>query len=519
MKPEKVPADVWMEVFGHINHPPTLLNVSLASKAFRDFAFRTLHRHLIWRKPQDVVISLPVFTANPGLHVYVRTLRVGVSTLPEPLGGFIVDETGVIMQRTAGEITSIDHTRLNKSLRYYSSESSSLFANRALHDSMIDRITGFINLENLTFYNVIFTFQHFTLLHALPQLRKLHVEFCIFPLRSRTPILDHSTLPLTDLTMVNLRRRLIDWNDGNHVTVEEDVTHILTLATAYNLRSLRVDSTADVFRYVFRANSWDNRPPPYTIPAHLERLYVQRKQVFPGKIQPMFPGEGTFPDNYCFQFLWRAPSIRTLSLCTYTDLHRSPPADALPHLHHYAGQVESAVPMSQGRPVEALALTFGQDVRQGISALSAVGQHFPELKMLSLLMKEWEHEVIHVVSHQFKKLRRLKIVFELGGPSEDMVVSLGPEYFILMPELHTVQIFPAPDNGSRKPAHPEHLFDPSFDSIEEELQNLVIPWNRFCPTLREVQLMAGWVMNRGFEGNAWKMSKVDEYDTLEDFRY
>ncbi|EMD34604.1 hypothetical protein CERSUDRAFT_116769 [Gelatoporia subvermispora B] len=519
MKPDKIPADVWMEVFGHINHPQTLLNVSLASKAFCDFAFRALHRHLIWRKPQDAVASISVFGNNPGLQIYVRTLCVGVSTLPEPLGGFIVDENGEIAQRAPGDIAGIDHTRLNNSLRYYSSEPSPLFASRALHDSMINRIAGFASLANLTFFNVIFTHQHFTLFHSLPRLRKLHLEFCIFPLRSRSPSLDHSTLSLTELTMLNLRRRLIDWNDGHHVTVEEDVTHILTLATAHNLRTLRVDSTADVFRHVFRANTWDDRTPEYTIPVHLERLYVQRKQLFPGKVQPMFPGEGSFPDGYCYHFLWRARSLQTLSLCAHSDLSRAPPQDALPNLRQYAGQIDSALPMAKGRRVEAFSLTFAPDVRQGLTTLASLGRHFPDLKMLSLVMKEWEPEVIYIVSHQFTKLRKLRIVYDIGGPNEDLVVSFGPDYFLLMPELHTVQIFSTPADHSTRAAHPKHLFDPTFNSVEEELQNLVIPWNRFCSSLREVQLMAGYVMNRGFEGDKWKMTRVDKYDTAEDFQY
>lgn len=88
-----------------------------------------------------------------------------------------------------------------------------------------------------------------------------------------------------------------------------------------------------------------------------------------------------------------------------------------------------------------------------------------------------------------------------------------------MPALHTVQIFGTPAHHSTKPAHPSHLFDSSFESIEEELLNLVIPWNRFCPALREVQLMPGYVMRRRFGGDTWKMTTLDKYDPMEDFRY
>ena len=77
-----------------------------------------------------------------------------------------------------------------------------------------------------------------------------------------------------------------------------------------------------------------------------------------------------------------------------------------------------------------------------------------------------------------------------------------------LPELHTLEVYEMPRNGSYVPDQPEYLFDPTFGSVEEELKNLVIPWNRFCTKLRKVQLHAGYVMTRGFEGAAWNMERV-----------
>ncbi len=85
-----------------------------------------------------------------------------------------------------------------------------------------------------------------------------------------------------------------------------------------------------------------------------------------------------------------------------------------------------------------------------------------------------------------------------------------------MQDLHTLELYTLPANGGFKPSYPTSLLDPSFDSLEEELQDILIPWNRHCPKLRKVQLLAGYVMTRGFEGAPWRISKVDRLDNVED---
>ena len=88
-----------------------------------------------------------------------------------------------------------------------------------------------------------------------------------------------------------------------------------------------------------------------------------------------------------------------------------------------------------------------------------------------------------------------------------------------MPELHTLELYQLPVSGGFTPSHPKTFFDPSFESIEEELQNLVIPWNRYCPKLRRVQLHAGYVMTRGFEGARWGLERVRRLAVKEDLDF
>lgn len=129
---------------------------------------------------------------------------------------------------------------------------------------------------------------------------------------------------------------------------------------------------------------------------------------------------------------------------------------------------------------------------------------------------------------------------------------IGPHYLMKCEHLHTFQLLEAPhpkrvfsysstppviEHGvpmrviqrpvqlppmllppSTDPVKP-YLFDSTFESIEEEMKDLIIPWNRFCRNLRVVQLCRSWRMKRGFEGGIWKIEKVGkrEYELPEDF--
>ena len=72
---------------------------------------------------------------------------------------------------------------------------------------------------------------------------------------------------------------------------------------------------------------------------------------------------------------------------------------------------------------------------------------------------------------------------------------------------------------AKKPDYPSSLFDDSFESIEDELRNLVIPWNRYCPKLRVVRMHRGYIMRRGYEGAEWKLERVDRFEEVEDLDY
>ena len=82
-----------------------------------------------------------------------------------------------------------------------------------------------------------------------------------------------------------------------------------------------------------------------------------------------------------------------------------------------------------------------------------------------------------------------------------------------------MELYEMPQDGGYVPDHPTHIFDDSFESVEEELRNLVIPWNRYCPKLRKVQVHAGYVMTRKFEGAPWCLERVRRLESREDMDF
>jgi len=506
-----------MEIFELLPLPSDLNSVLRTSKRFHDLAIRAIHRHVIWKLPQQVSRNLPVWDVHKGMDYAAQTLELGVSALPPALPGNIVDIRGDSSWRYESHRTSANDKQLLSSINFHRMERQS-YASVDLSNAMFSRIRSFTNLKILTFNNLLFSNAHFAIIHALPQLRALRVEYCIVPPRDMNETYNHRTLPITDLALLNLRRRVADHFGA--ASIEGDSISLLTLSLASNLRTLRVDSTADVFKYVF--HGWQAEAQDHTIPAHLERLYVQRKQL----IHSAIAGESSFPDTTFYSFLTRATSLTTYATYHSTPSHQQLQPGALPQLRCYSGPVESVPGILPNRPIEALQLlrcTHGQtgalNHRDGISALTLVGKSFPDLQMLAIEFSSWDDEIMHAICQLFSKIRRLKIVFEAGGPSESTMVDMGPGFLSRLPNLRTFQLYTQPTADNPKPDHPPWLFDSSFTSIEEELRDLIIPWNRWCPALREVQLLSGYTMRRGYTGGDWNMLRIRRLDELEEFEY
>ncbi|KAI0327629.1 hypothetical protein GY45DRAFT_1373039 [Cubamyces sp. BRFM 1775] len=518
---EKVPAEIWLEIFEQVPTRADLHSVSVACKKFHDLTLRPLHRDLVWAKAMHVVHSLPLWKVKRGMDVAVRSLVLGVSAVPPNVYVPMVGRDGNPEPPPPHPSVNEDDQMLVATLRYYKflDDDGDFFASRALHDAMFFRIRTFTNIASLTLSHMLVYDKHFELIHSLSRLRTLRLEFCVFQNRIGRQTFNHADLPITDLTMVNLRRRCMAFL-AHQVTYDEDLTHILSLCTARNLQTLTVDSSADVFRHIFGA--WDAHQRGWLIPTGLQNVYVLRRRCIDGEVQPLFHGENNFPETNLYHFAVQAPSLRTLSTPLFVPQNVMIAPQALPpSLERFAAPVETATFVAAVRDVKALGvLKCGLGSREAINALESVALCRPALKMLLLELRGWDDEVVPAVAELFKDLRRLKVLYEGDvGPSEDFLVMLAPEYLTKMPNLHTIELYPQPRAGSAKPDHPRFLYDASYESVEEELRNLVIPYNRYCPRLRKVQVCSGYIMARTCEGGPWEMERVRQYQEKDDLSY
>ncbi|PCH44636.1 hypothetical protein WOLCODRAFT_77723 [Wolfiporia cocos MD-104 SS10] len=513
MDSETVPAELWMEIFELLPNPSDLYSIMCASKRFHDLAVRAIHRHVIWKTPPHVAHNLPIWDHNPGMEIAIRALELGVSALPAAVSGNEIDLSG---QSTWRNVIHPGDARMSRTLAYHSLDQQA-FASIALHNAMLARINTFVNLESLALVNLLMSNDHFALIRTLPRLCSLRIEYCVVPTRNAVEPFDYKAIPITELALLNLRRPFSEVH--REMVIEDDLTTVLNFALAHDLRTLRIDSTADVFRHVFSARLIQRQA--HAIPARLARLFIQRRQL----PQPPIPGEATFPDGHLYAFLAHATSLTTYSTYHPVPSYQLIASGALPQLRCYSGPVESVANILPDRPIEALQLlqcTHGQSInnnRDGLNALAHVATALPELPTLSVGFARWDDEILHAIARLFPKLQWLQIVYGHGGPSEDMMVKMGPELLARLPNLQTLKLYRRPAEDGAKPEHPSCMFDESFDSIEEELRNLVIPWNRWCPALREVQLISGYTMLRGYSGGPWNLLRLKRLEDIGNFQF
>jgi hypothetical protein len=55
------------------------------------------------------------------------------------------------------------------------------------------------------------------------------------------------------------------------------------------------------------------------------------------------------------------------------------------------------------------------------------------------------------------------------------------------------------------------------NEVIEELRELIFAWHRYCPHLREVQLLDGFVWRRAFNGDSWAKRRFEIIDGMRNF--
>lgn len=116
---------------------------------------------------------------------------------------------------------------------------------------------------------------------------------------------------------------------------------------------------------------------------------------------------------------------------------------------------------------------------------------------------------------------------------------MGSQFLDRVPNIHTVRIFKLEKPAETRATVNEFGADFDFDipwrvdsenseeEIEwgqeqtkeaiEELKEFIFAWHRYCPKLREVQLLDGFVWRRAFNGDSWAKRRFEIVDGLRNF--
>ncbi|EGN92557.1 hypothetical protein SERLA73DRAFT_190900 [Serpula lacrymans var. lacrymans S7.3] len=510
-----LPNELWLAVFESLTNPGDLCRVVRTCQRFHDLAIRVLYRHIVWDDPRWFATNFPYLLQHPEINSVPRSLTLGISQIQyngshvEQMENIraIVDVHGDLRQpgpaMNHGVNFEEDYLSMVRSRR-----EPIFVASVALYSIVRDCINAFSMLVELNFKNVLLPNDLYQMIHQFSRLRRLQIDHCTLPL-SPTLIPSHRNLPITELTLLGLR--------GNREA------KVLSLATAQNLRVLRFDWTAAVFR-IFTDNSVKDPVPP-----HLEIIDAKFP---PHKRWPSNPADAEESFIQPFKsFLAMCPFVTRLHIRNHFPAFSMTP-DILPRLTYYQGPLSTVATVSVGRPVVALDIRDPSgSLRNLTNGLQAVSANQPELEELCIFLYQWDDEILYAITHHFTNLRKIQIRYFRGTPSEDIILGMGSRFFFSLPQLHTAHIFKTlcdADERQNMPTHHFHhhhivLIEPvpetdednegdyemsnshnSTDGEEEnELKSLILAWNRYCPSIREIQLLPGFVWRRSNEKDEW----------------
>jgi F-box-like len=404
-----LPNELWMEVFESVNSPSDLAQVLRTCSRFRDLAIRILHRRLIWNDPRHFAQVLQFWTNNPGMVTVPRSLTVGISQVPVPplqverldRAVAVVDIGGALSQAPRNGIAP----PANKPVLHAPQDTMAsrfkpfYLATQNLCQAMKSHMVTFTQLTDLSFGNALLPNDIYNIIHGLPSLRVLHIENCTFDQATNPGTWDHTTLPITELSLLGLE-------GGAHVT------DALCLAKAHNLRVLRFDSSACVFRLFTRNNPYGQ----HIVPQHLESVDVRLPDK---KSWPPNPSEAQ--QTYIApltEFLAMCPNVVRLVIGSYMPEFIFPPK-ILPNLRSYTGPMSTVITVTGSRPIRELNISdAGTKLSEWTGVLDVLGVAHPSLEELVANVPYWDDEILHAVTQLFRDLRLLRISYAPGNPSE-----------------------------------------------------------------------------------------------------
>ncbi|KAG2048943.1 hypothetical protein BDR06DRAFT_962053 [Suillus hirtellus] len=528
-----LPSELWLSIFEYLPSQ-SLRNVVLTSKRFHAIAIRFLYKHLILTSPTSFVTA---YSALSSIQPLPHALLLGISPIVERPVEQLKEAVAVVSLAAADDWMPIPLNRQTNRYRFFQIKDAyqpRFLADATVYENLLTQVTSFTSLRQLVFRGMLLPRDLHSILRDLPNLRDLAVVHCTVHFTGVYIDVDHTSLKLQSLTLLDIRA-VFPSNDDD-TNPRNPRTRLRMLAQVPTIRTLAYDHTVWLHR-VFTPSS---PPPPLTALDIKFPIHKDRSRVPPGFIS----------------FLETLPSLRTLILRNHVPALLLSPR-ALPALCAISAPLSIISSICSGRSIIKLDIRDEAVLTPLYQVFVEAHSHLSRVQELSLFIGDWDDEVVLAIVARFPNLTKLQIRYARGGPSEDTILGMGSRTLYALPHLVSAHVFriplPPPPQSvleARKrdddtiygaPGIGDTYFesmhdidtvtdtlmegvlslqqlpfsqDVSVDFMDEQeprtsepfdeyTRELIIAWNRTCPGLRTVQLHPGWVWRRADRIDHW----------------
>jgi len=436
----ELPNELWLRIFEDNTDVLDRYDLSVivrTCKTFYDLAIKILYRHVVWKNPISLIHSLGFLLRVRGLDeeslVLPRSLTVGVSRMSLNGQSAVVEEDGRVTPPRRGRWTPGNQMERRDLTSFAVLESGDtaydfripLFASAPLYGSMLDLTQLLISLRELKFTNTVLPDTIHSLLHRFPNLGKLHLEMCVIPPTVTDAEVDHTVLPITELTLRSLYYVTDVLHQPDQELVHLNPTEVFGLAAAQSLETLHIDTTARIFTLF-------TRPAGPPVPPSLKRLFLHRPKVTKNdcRFAGLGPAARRVHENASLMlsislFLTGAPKIESISTCfAFSDanfqmqLVQAKYFDTK-HLREFSGPIASFnfPPLTIARNLRAV--HFLDDKSVFLLNARRFADDFERLEVLSLqITTPWDDEVVLAACSVFPNVLRIRIGYTGAGPDD-----------------------------------------------------------------------------------------------------
>ncbi|KAG2753062.1 hypothetical protein P692DRAFT_20829515 [Suillus brevipes Sb2] len=528
-----LPNELWLSIFEYLPSQ-SLRSVVLTSKSFHAIATRLLYKHLILTSPTSFITA---YSALTSIQPSPRALLLGISPLVERTVEQLKEAVAVVSLAETDDWTPVPINRQSNRYRFFQVKDAyqpRFLADATVYDNLLTQVASFASLRQLVFRGMLLPRDLHSILRDLPNLLDLAVVHCTVHFAGVYIDVDHTSLKLQSLTLLDIRA-IFPSNDDD-TNPRNPRTRLRMLAKVPTIRTLTYDHTVWLHR-IFTSSS---PSPPLTALDVKFPIHKDRPRAPPGFIP----------------FLETLSSLRTLILRNHVPALSLSPS-ALPALCAISAPLSTISSICSGRSIVKLDIRDEVVLTPLYQAFVEVHSHLLRVQELSLFVGNWDDEVVLAIVARFPNLTKLQIRYARGAPSEDTILGMGSRTLYALPHLVSAHIFCIPllpppqsllevrkrddDTVYGAPGIGDTYFEnmhdvdtvtdtllegvrslqqlPFSQNISEDFMDeqelrmsepfddytreLVIAWNRTCPGLRTVQLHPGWVWRRADRIDHW----------------